>query len=253
MTKHSQKLALEIISELDWRVFPANPRNKQPYIKGWQMKCTNDPGAAVKLFSPFPDAMVGIPTGPLNGITVVDIDQRDGIDGIKTIEDLGLERLVLYPVVQTPSGGLHFYISTPDKQYSSSAGFVGPGIDIRGKGGYIIGPGSISVNGAYEQISSLEKFKNNTYPMIHELREVLERPRTRKLYSSFNTSRLTENVREGSRNVELTKRCGYLLSKCEPDKAWELLSKINEQHVFPPLDERELRSIFTSIRRREGV
>ena len=31
MTKHSQKLALEIISELDWRVFLANPRNKQPY------------------------------------------------------------------------------------------------------------------------------------------------------------------------------------------------------------------------------
>ena len=121
------------------RVFPANPRNKQLHIKGWQINAPMIP-AAVKLFSPFPDAMVGIPTGPLNGITVVDIDQRDGIDGIKTIEDLGLERLVLYPVVQTPSGGLHFYISTPDKQYSSSAGFVGPGIDIRGKGGYIIGP-----------------------------------------------------------------------------------------------------------------
>jgi hypothetical protein len=85
--------------------------------------------------------MIGIPTGSINGITVVDIDIRDDKDGFRTIEELGLQRPSIYPAVRTPSGGVHLYISKGKDYYQNSAGDLGSGIDIWSQGGYVIGAG----------------------------------------------------------------------------------------------------------------
>ena len=57
-----------------WKVFPANPENKTPLIKDWKNRASNNETIINRLFAPFPNAMLAVPTGPVNGITVIDFD-----------------------------------------------------------------------------------------------------------------------------------------------------------------------------------
>ena len=253
--KSPTKVAIELARELGWRVFPANPNNKKPLISGWQDKASNDPDEIKRLFALWPKPMVAIPTGQINGITVVDIDVREDKDGFRTIEQLGLQRLSIYPAVRTPSEGVHLYISTGKDYYPNSAGALGPGIDIRSHGGYVIGAGSVSVDGSYEWICDFEKVRNNTYPMIHELRALLSKTKPRRYSRSASPveKELLSPVTQGSRNTELARRCGFLLKKYPPEMVLDMMLHINKTCFNPQLDEREVQSVFFSIRKREGV
>ena len=253
--KSPTKVAVEFARELGWRVFPANPNNKKPLISGWQDKASNDPDEIKRLFARWPKPMVAIPTGQINGITVVDIDVREDKDGFQTLEELGLQRLSIYPAVRTPSGGVHLYISTGKDYYRNSASDLGPGIDIRSQGGYVIGAGSVSVDGSYEWICDFEKVRNNTYPMIHELRALLSKTKPRRYSRSASPveKKLLSPVTQGSRNTELARRCGFLLKKYPPEMVLDMMLHINKTCFNPQLDEREVQSVFFSIRKREGV
>ena len=253
--KSPTKVAIELARELGWRVFPANPNNKKPLISGWQDKASNDPDEIKRLFALWPKPMVAIPTGQINGITVVDIDVREDKDGFRTIEQLGLQRLSIYPAVRTPREGVHLYISTGKDHYRNSASDLGPGIDIRSHGGYVIGAGSVSVDGSYEWICDFEKVRNNTYPMIHELRALLSKTKPRRYSRSASPveKELLSPVTQGSRNTELARRCGFLLKKYPPEMVLDMMLHINKTCFNPQLDEREVQSVFFSIRKREGV
>jgi hypothetical protein len=51
--------------------------------------------------------------------------------------------------VRTPGGGVHLYFSAPDQRLGNTAGKLGVGIDTRGVGGYVVGPGSVCNTGYY--------------------------------------------------------------------------------------------------------
>jgi hypothetical protein len=52
--------------------------------------------------------------------------------------------------VATPSGGLHHWLAGPaSSRIPNSAGTLAPAIDVRGSGGYLVGPGSRSRTGRY--------------------------------------------------------------------------------------------------------
>ena len=82
--------ALELSSRFGWKLFPAKPADKSPYINGWQQRATADAIEIERLFDPFPDAMIGIPTGPINGLTVLDLDLKNGVDGVQSFRSLAL-------------------------------------------------------------------------------------------------------------------------------------------------------------------
>ena len=73
-----------------WRVFPANPLNKAPLIKDPFGRATSDRDAIIELFSTFPNSTCGVPCGPINNITVIDIDRKNGVDGWAELMALGL-------------------------------------------------------------------------------------------------------------------------------------------------------------------
>jgi Bifunctional DNA primase/polymerase, N-terminal len=54
--------------------------------------------------------------------------------------------------VRTPSGGLHLYFAAPAQRLGNTAGKLGRGIDTRGAGGYVVGPGSVCNAGYYRII-----------------------------------------------------------------------------------------------------
>ena len=92
----------------------------------------------------WPNALIGVPTGKVSGLEVVDLDVRDGRDGIAAFEALRDGREIHSgPVVRTVSGGRHLYLrASGEGTVRCNIGRLAPGIDVRAKGGYVIVPPS---------------------------------------------------------------------------------------------------------------
>lgn len=102
-----------------------------------------------------PDAMVGIPTGEKIGAWVLDVDPRH--DGHLTLESLEEEHEPLPATLSatTAGGGKHYYFKFTEGV--RNRGNFGPGLDVRGVGGFVIAPGSVTAaGGRYEWDNDLE-------------------------------------------------------------------------------------------------
>jgi hypothetical protein len=119
-------------------VFPCGP-NKKPLVK-WSREATTDPNLIEVWWSRWPNAMIGIPTGARSGLFVVDIDVKSDVNGFDTMKANGWTLPADAVEVVTPSGGRHFYFKFAGERNSASK--IGPGIDTRGEGGFIIAPPS---------------------------------------------------------------------------------------------------------------
>src|SRR5699024_7505567 len=90
-----------------------------------------------------PTANIGIPTGAVSGLVVIDVDVH-GVNGYVAYARAARAGLISEPlaVVRTPTGGQHAYFPADPNQTQRSwqAGKVG--IDGRGDGGYLIAPPS---------------------------------------------------------------------------------------------------------------
>jgi hypothetical protein len=95
---------------------------------------------------------LGIATGRASGLVVIDVDPKH--DGFVTLAALERELGSLpssTPRVRTGSGGLHVYLAYPTdgSAIRNSEGRLGPGIDVRGEGGYVVCPPSVTNKGPY--------------------------------------------------------------------------------------------------------
>ncbi|MER6026334.1 bifunctional DNA primase/polymerase [Streptomyces sp. NPDC001851] len=116
---------------------------------------STDPVRIRELFAAAPWATgYGIACGlPPYHLIGVDLDTKSGTDSPAALRELALRHLFTLPetvVVHTPSGGRHLWLTgPPDVVVPNSAGRLAPGIDIRGAGGYLVGPGSRTDHGVY--------------------------------------------------------------------------------------------------------
>ncbi|MEU8524851.1 MULTISPECIES: bifunctional DNA primase/polymerase [Streptomyces] len=116
---------------------------------------TTDPAAVRALFAAAPWATgYGIACGrPPHHLIGVDLDTKGDTDAVASLRELALRHLFTLPptvTVLTPSGGRHLWLTgPPDVVVPNSASRLAPGIDIRGSGGYLVGPGSVTAHGAY--------------------------------------------------------------------------------------------------------
>src|SRR5262249_53110354 len=93
----------------------------------------------------WPNALIGVATGIRSGVAVLDIDvKREAANGFRTLAQIDAPILPWTPVVRTPSGGAHCYFQCPAGGISCTQGAkgrgIGPGLDWRGDGGYVILP-----------------------------------------------------------------------------------------------------------------
>ncbi|MFJ8191106.1 bifunctional DNA primase/polymerase [Streptomyces sp. NPDC096094] len=116
---------------------------------------TDDEQRLAELFAAAPHATgygigCGLGEQPLFG---VDLDRKNGVDGVVALRALADEHGFAVPetiVIATPSGGLHLWYTGPaGASVQNSASKLGPGIDVRGYGGYLVGPGSWTPKGVY--------------------------------------------------------------------------------------------------------
>lgn len=124
-------------------VFPCIARGKKPITKTGFKEASTDPEQIQTWWTKYRGANLAIATG--GGFFVLDID---GPTGKGTLAKLEAQHGLLppTPTVQT-ANGLHYYFKTQDGQEIRNKQSFQPGLDIRGDGGYVIGPPSIHPTG----------------------------------------------------------------------------------------------------------
>ena len=125
-------------------VFPLAPGLKIPLLDdNWIEIASVDPDQIKKWWDQDPDANIGIACGP-SGLCVLDVDMKKGKDGQKSLEALEVEFGCLPKTLEakTPSGGRHLIFKG---KTGNSYGRIGPGLDIKSEGGYIVAPGSETI------------------------------------------------------------------------------------------------------------
>lgn len=130
-----------------WRVIPVIPRAKRPVLDRWTERATTDPDLIREWWGRWPDHGVGIVTGLESGIFVLDVDPQHG--GDDTLADLEHEHGPLPDTIETITGGggRHIIFQWPGWNPGTAAGQLGPGLDIRAEGGFIVAPPTIHPNG----------------------------------------------------------------------------------------------------------
>jgi hypothetical protein len=139
-----------------YRVFPCKPNQKIPCFAGWQEHATTDTDLIEAWWSGmYKDANIGIATG--RGLIVLDFDTKNNKAGLKSLEEMDMLGLPWGHRVQTPSGGVHVYLSYDESKHfgtdlttisaDSIPGY--PGLDVRCGGGLVLGAGSTIDGVAY--------------------------------------------------------------------------------------------------------
>ena len=247
--------ALDWANMRGWKVFPTLANEKRPCIKDPFGRATSEKEEIIRLFSLYPAAGLGIPTGPSNGITIVDIDRKNGIDGLFNFRALEID-IPPTGLVRTPSGGFHLYFDTGNLEVPNSVSSVAQGVDVRGAGGYVQGPGTINATGTYwwdqRCLSPLGKLAEMPPSLLrHCMGASLEDEYSTCWKRSPIRKELLDPVVEGKRNTTMASRIGYLIRKLDVDLAWDAAQHINAKCCKPPLPLRELERTFRSILRRE--
>lgn len=145
--------ALWYAEKMNFSVIPILPGDKRPLIK-WEefQKRKATRSEIISWWSSNPDANIGIVTGPISDLAVVDIDTDEGKEAI--LEYIPQE--ITTPTLKTPKGGRHLYFRYPkDITIRNNARLI-PGCDFRGEGGYVVAPPSRNGNGnSYEWLPPL--------------------------------------------------------------------------------------------------
>ena len=137
-------LIARLLAEAGYRVFPCRPFSKAPATENGFKDATTDLDQINTWFDNERGLNLAVACGPQpNGINLlaVDIDPKNG--GLETWKHLTDEHGVpMAPRHETPSGGFHLFFDVPDATARTGPAVLGPGVDTRGDGGYVVVPPS---------------------------------------------------------------------------------------------------------------
>ncbi len=126
--------------KLGFSVIPLRPKGKEPLIPWAEFQKRRAVEEEVRgWFAKTTDANIGIVTGSISGVAVVDLD---GPEGLKSALELNLHSTV----ISNTGNGKHLWFKSPTWNVQNAVRKY-PGIDIRGDGGFIVVPPSIHENG----------------------------------------------------------------------------------------------------------
>ncbi len=242
-----------------WSVVPVEPLGKRPLVR-WTafQRQAADLVQAARWFARWPLANVGIVTGSVSGLIVLDVDPAHG--GSISLHALEVAHGALDPTLEalTGGGGRHLYFRHPGGDWPNRAGFR-PGLDLRGDGGVVVAPPSIHPSGlAYRWRDQRGPDQCPAQPMPAWLRAVAAGdPEHPGHPTEYWRVLVAQGVDEGRRNASLASLTGHLLWRgVDPDVVLELLLSWNRVRCRPALPDEEVAATVASIvrsRRRHGA
>jgi Bifunctional DNA primase/polymerase, N-terminal/AAA domain/Primase C terminal 1 (PriCT-1) len=224
-------------AQAGFRVFPVKPRDKRPLTEHGCLDATTDPERIEAWWARWPEANVGIATGKQpdgSCLTVIDLDPAK-MNGSSP-------ELPPTATVRTGGGGKHLYYRTATEE-RNQAWDLGPGIDVRGKGGYVVAPPSIHASGsAYEWASSIDTLSELDPSSLR-----LQTPGDR------DTETITvgpgQPIPEGKRDTTLTSLAGTMRKRGMTAEEIEAALLAVNRRCAPPLSAEQVHKIAGSVAR----
>ncbi len=246
---------------LDWPVFPlhtpdgqggcscGNPQcddqGKHPRTRNGFKDATTDEATIRRWWTKWPNANVGIATGAAR-LLVIDVDSRKG--GDETLADLIKQYGPLPETVEaiTGGGGRHILFEDTEGGVRGGVDKLGPGLDVKAAGGYIVAPPSLHVSGQrYEWEASSHPEEVAVAPPSPWL--------LRKLTRGSSSHDVSNNgaepvAGEGQRNDTLASLAGAMRVRGMSEEAiTAALLEENKKRCKPPLLKEEVLRIAKSI------
>jgi hypothetical protein len=130
----------QLYRKLGFHIFPLLPASKKPAVKWGGAKLL--PNTEPDYWKWRPNYGIAIATGPSSGLFVYDVDagvgKRGGSSHVAYTDRFG--PFPTTPCVLTGTRGLHYYFSCPGFDFPNSTSKVGPGLDIKTRGGFVVAP-----------------------------------------------------------------------------------------------------------------
>lgn len=252
--------ALAYAQELGWAVFPLHTPigagcscgkpcgnvGKHPRTPNGVKDATKLPDLIRAWWQRWPEANIGIATGQVSGIVVVDVDGPEGEQAL-----VGICGNPPTPTSLTGKGR-HAFFAAPDRPVRNAVALAEK-LDVRGDGGYVVAPPSLHVSGRRYRWDR----DNSLGPRDIGL-AVLPSALEQKIGSTKASAKASEipssgAIREGKRDDTLASYTGRLLRMGHSLKETHgLVSALNQANCEPPLPERDVVRIVQSIASREG-
>lgn len=231
---------------------------KHPRTKDGLASATIDPAKIREWWRRWPTANVGIRTGAISGLAVLDIDGEDGKASLLSLQEA---HGALPATLRTLTGrvgddgkrkGCHYFFVMPEGvALRNSAGVAGKGLDVRGDGGYVVAAPSKHASGlSYQWI----KREAPLVAMPDWLIDLLAKSKPALVAAPKTSGALApeESVfPEGERNARLTSLAGTLRAKgLSVEEMEAALLVANRTRCRPePLPDSEVRDIARSVGR----
>jgi hypothetical protein len=180
-------------ARMGWRLHPCRPGEKLPILSDWPNRATTDQSIIERWWGRSSDANVAVATGQRSGIFVLDVDGHDGELALMKLEQEHGHLPDACPIQWTGGGrdGWQMLFAYPEgREIRNSAGRLGPKLDTRGEGGYVLLPPSWTTQ-AYRWATERDPWSMPVQPAPDWLLDLLDPPpaaRTPWQASSFSPS-----------------------------------------------------------------
>ncbi len=213
---------------------------KHPRTSDGFRSATTDANTIKSWWTRWPNANIAIRTGAESGIIVLDVDGPEG--------EAFLKGKPLPPTPTAKTGrGRHICFKHPGKTVRNAVK-IGPALDVRGDGGYIVAPPSKHKSGAVYSWFEALSLEETPLAAVPEWLLGLIQSKTASPAAAGQSAGADDAIPEGKRNATLTKLAGKLRRDSLGEEAIHaaLLAE-NVRRCSPPLNDSEVRAIAASI------
>ena len=254
----STRLTLALnVARMGFRVFPCAANSKVPWPEcAWKQEATTNEAVIRGWFADRPDMNYGVAMDA--GHFILDLDCKGGKNGHDDLELLEIEHAPMPPTftVKTPSEGEHLYLAGSAPNSVRKKALRGS-IDVRGDGGYVVGPGSM-IDGKLYEITGEHGIAAAPDWLLKLTAKAISDPAKRDPNVALDTpgevgrmqTYLRNLVEHGDVAIEFCggndrtyQLFGRVMDHVSQDVAYDLVAELWNPNCSPPWSDDELRTI----------
>jgi hypothetical protein len=231
--------AAQELAEAGLAVIPCGgEKGKTPKIKTKTLRYRPNAESIGKMAQRYGNANVGVLTGKLSGVLVVDVDDTGVVDPM-------IERFGQTPLkTSTPSGGVHLWYRWNGERCSNLRPREGLKVDIKGAGGFVVVPPSVRqstdkpytwLRGSLKDLPGLPGVRPGALPEVPRVAPTGAQPAA------------AGTVKRGRRNNTLFKDLLREVRCCDSRAALQDVAEIINGTFDPPMSDRELAGVVGQV------